>query len=184
MPHVLVPISNGTEEMEAVIIIDMLRRAGITVTVAGDGDVIICSRGVKLVPDAILETLTDDDQFDAIVLPGGMQGVESLSANESVVHILERHIASKRLVAAICAAPLLLHDHALIPKGATITSHSAIAGTLQDRYTYTLDRVVEDGTLITSRGAGTAFEFSLALIRRLSSDAVATRVATDIVLYE
>jgi putative intracellular protease/amidase len=113
-----------------------------------------------------------------------MQGVESLSANESVVQILERHIASKRLVAAICAAPLVLHDHALIPKGATITSHPAIAGTLQDRYTYTLDRVVEDGTLITSRGAGTAFEFSLALIRRLSSDAVATRVATDIVLYE
>jgi transcriptional regulator GlxA family with amidase domain len=55
---------------------------------------------------------------------------------------------------------------------------------LQDRYTYTLDRVVEDGTLVTSRGAGTAFEFSLALIRRLTSDAVATRVATDIVLYE
>jgi DJ-1 family protein len=159
MPHVLVPISNGTEEMEAVIIIDMLRRAGITVTVAGDGDVIICSRGVKLVPDAILETLTDDDQFDAIVLPGGMQGVESLSANESVVQILERHIASKRLVAAICAAPLVLHDHALIPKGATITSHPSVA-------------------------AGTAFEFSLALIRRLTSDAVATRVATDIVLYE
>ena len=70
----LIPIANGSEEMEAVILIDMLRRAGVDVTVAGDGDMVTCSRGVRIVPDIALDDLADDDEFDLIVLPGGDQG--------------------------------------------------------------------------------------------------------------
>ena len=68
---VLVPIANGTEEMEATIIIDMLRRAGVDVLVAGDGDMVTCSRGIRIIPDTNIDDISDDDEFDAIVLPGG-----------------------------------------------------------------------------------------------------------------
>ena len=180
---VLVPIANGTEEIEAVIIIDMLRRAGITVSVAGDGDMVTCARGTRMVPDQNLDDVDDDDWFDAVVVPGGSQGVSNLINNESLSRILKRHRKKKILIGAICAAPRLLHEFKLLRKGAVITSHPSTAQDLSV-YAYSLERVVEDDDIITSRGAGTAFEFALTLIQRLTDDATATRVATDIVLYE
>lgn len=183
MKTVLVPIANGTEEMEAVIIIDMLRRAGLNVTVAGDGHVVVCSRGVRLVPDVLLEDLTDDDNFNAIVLPGGGQGVTNFSQNQTLHQILTKHAAGKGLIAAICAATTVLHEYGLLPPRTVVTSHPSTADVLSS-YTYTLDRVAVDGRIVTSRGAGTAFEFALALIRILTDDTVATHIATDIVMYE
>lgn len=183
MPKVLVPISNGTEEMEAVIIIDMLRRGGCEVIVAGDGDVVVCAWGVRLLPDMMIDDIADDDTFDAIVLPGGSQGVSNFSRSSVLESVLQRHTVAKGLVGAICAAPLVLHDFGLLPEKAVVTSHPGVAETLA-RYTYTLDRVASDGTFITSRGAGTAFEFSLALLRRLADEKSARRVASDIVMYE
>lgn len=180
---VLVPISNGTEDMEAVIIIDMLRRAGCEVLVAGDGNVVICARGVRLVPDITIEDINDDETFDAIVFPGGSQGVQNFIDNPTLEAITRKHHKKKGLIGAICAGPQVLHEYGLLPKSQTLTSHPSVASTLA-HYTYSLDRVVEDGTIITSRGAGTAFEFSLALIRRLMDGAVAARVSSDIVLYE
>ena len=73
---VLVPIAQGTEEMEAVIIIDMLRRAGVKVIVAGANNIITCSRGVKIIPDKYFSDIDEDDTFDAIVIPGGKEGTE------------------------------------------------------------------------------------------------------------
>lgn len=183
MKKVLVPIANGSEEMEAVIIIDMLRRASIEVVVAGEGDVVVCSRGIRIAPDVRIDDITEDDTFDAIVLPGGSQGVANFASNHSLELILAKHVASKRLVGALCAAPTVLHEFGLIPARAVITSHPSVADELT-AYTYTLDRVATDGMLITSRGAGTAFEFSLALIRTLSNSNTAMHIATDIVLYE
>ncbi len=183
MKKILVPIANGSEEMEAVIIVDMLRRAGCEVVLAGDGDVVICSRGIRIVPDLSIDEITDDDSFDAVVLPGGSQGVERFASNTHLQHILARHRAKNRLLAAICAAPAVLHEFGLLHAGAVVTSHPSVANTLE-AYTYTLDRVATDGALITSRGAGTAFEFALHIIRMLTGEAAALRIATDIVLYE
>ncbi len=180
---ILVPISNGTEDMEAVIIIDMLRRAGLDVTVAGDGDMVTCARGTRIIPDMAIDSIDDDDWYDAIVLPGGSVGVSNMIDNDSLAHILARHRNKKRLIGAICAAPRVLHEFGLLKAGATITSHPSVAEDLKV-YAYSQDRVVEDDNIITSRGAGTAFEFALILIQRLTDDATATRVATDIVLYE
>ncbi|MDZ4745832.1 MAG: DJ-1 family glyoxalase III [bacterium] len=180
---VLVPIANGTEEMEAVIVIDMLRRAGIDVDVAGAGDVVTCSRGVRIIPDMALHEVSEDDVFGAIVLPGGSEGVEELIRNPYLENILRRHRERKGLVAAICAAPTILHEFRMLAAGATLTSHPSVADQLQ-QYNYTIDRVAEDGLLITSRGAGTAFEFALSLITRLADATTASRVASDIVLYE
>ncbi|MCU0331278.1 MAG: DJ-1/PfpI family protein [Candidatus Kapabacteria bacterium] len=181
--NVLVPIANGSEEMEAVIIVDMLRRAGVGVTLAGDADIVTCSRGVRIIPDVVLEDLEDDTNFDAIILPGGAQGVSNLAANGQLESMVRRHRAAGRLTAAICAAPTILHDWQLLPSSATVTGHPSVQHVL-DAYTFSFDRVVEDGQVITSRGAGTAFEFSLALIRRLMDTTIARRIAGDIVLYE
>ena len=183
MKKILVPISNGTEEMEAVIIIDMLRRAGCDVTVAGDGDVVVCAWGTRILPDMMIDDIADDDVYDAIVLPGGTQGVNHFIANEQLEQIIKRHHATKSLIGAICAAPLVLHDFGLLPDNAVVTSHPGVAETFAP-YTYTLERVAADGNIVTSRGAGTAFEFALALIRRLVDEKTSLRLASDIVMYE
>lgn len=183
MKKVLVPIANGTEEMEAVIVIDMLRRAGCEVVIAGEGNVVICSRGVRIVPDIDIDDVHDDDVFDAIVLPGGGQGVERFIANNHLEQVLKRHMAAHRWIGAICAAPTVLHEFGLLAESAVVTSHPSVADVLAP-YTYTLDRVATDGRLVTSRGAGTAFEFALTLIRHLVGETTSTRVATDIVMYE
>ena len=179
----LVPIANGTEEMEAVIIIDMLRRAGIDVVVAGDGDMVTCSRGVRIIPDISIDDISDDDVYDAVVLPGGSQGAANFAANHALAHIVARHRTGNKLIAAICAAPIVLHEYGLLRSSTVITSHPAYTDVLQ-AYAYTTDRVAQDDGIITSRGAGTAFEFALALIKKLADDATARRIATDIVLYE
>lgn len=183
MATALVPIANGSEEMEAVIVIDLLRRAGIDVTVAGDATVVTCSRGVKIIPDTTIEELTDDDTYDAVVLPGGSQGVDALAASHTLELLVRRHHAAKKYIAAICAAPTLLHEWGLLAPATVVTSHPGVESVLQG-HTYVTDRVVTAGRIITSRGAGTATEFSLEIIRRLVGDAAAARVATDIVLYE
>lgn len=181
--RVLVPIANGTEEMEAVIIIDMLRRASIDVVVAGDANIVTCSRGVRIIPDITIEDIRDDDTFDALVLPGGAQGVEAFVSNPSLEQIVRKHREGKRLVGAICAAPVVLHEWGLLARSQVVTSHPSVQKEMSG-YSYVLDRVATDGRVITSRGAGTAFEFALALIKRLVDDATAARVASDIVLYE
>ncbi|MCX6140913.1 MAG: DJ-1/PfpI family protein [Candidatus Kapabacteria bacterium] len=183
MKKVLVPIANGTEEMEAVVIIDMLRRASLNVVVAGEGDVIVCSRGVRIVPDVHIDEITDDDHFDAIVLPGGEQGVSNFINNHALEHIIKRHSLKKGLIGAICAAPVVLHEYGLLPKRAVVTSHPGTASVFAP-YAYTLDRVAVEGHIVTSRGAGTAFEFALMLIRKLTDEATATRIATEIVMFE
>jgi putative intracellular protease/amidase len=87
------------------------------------------------------------------------------------------------VIGAICAAPRVLHEFGMLKAGQQVTSHPSIEADLK-HYTYSLERVVSDAGVVTSRGAGTAFEFALALIRLLVDDKTATRVATDIVLYE
>ena len=182
-PTILCPIANGTEEMEAVTIIDMLRRAGLEVVVAGDGDMVTCSRGVRIIPDISIDDIGDEDEYDGIVVAGGGQGVENLSNNTTLSAVMVRHRKNKVPIGAICAAPVLLHDFGLIQPGDTITSHPSVADDLRP-YAYSLDRVVHHDGIITSRGAGTAIEFALTIIQMFTDEATAMKVATDIVLYE
>ncbi len=179
----LVLIANGSEEMEAVVIVDILRRAGVNVVFAGDADIVTCSRGVRILPDVIFQDLGDEVIYDAIVLPGGQQGVQHLVENHQVRDVVERHRDAGKIVAAICAAPSLLHEWGMLQRHNVVTGHPSIERQLA-AYTFTFDRVVEDGALITSRGAGTALEFALALVRRLAGQEMARHVASDIVMFE
>ena len=183
MASALIAIANGTEEMEAVIVIDLLRRANIAVTVAGESTLVTCSRGVKMIPDVTIEELSDDDTYDAVILPGGGQGVDALGANHALEHLVRRHHKAGKYIAAVCAAPTLLHDWKLLPAAAVVTAYPGTESVLAP-YTYVTDRVAVDGRFITSRGPGTTIEFSLEIIRRLVGETTAARVAGDIVMYE
>ncbi|XP_072040165.1 Parkinson disease protein 7 homolog [Amphiura filiformis] len=167
---VLVILATGAEEMETVIPTDVLRRAQLNVTVAGlsGADPVVCSRSVKLVPDKSLDDAVKEGPYDAVVLPGGGDGAKNLAASEKVKKILQEQEAGGRIIGAICAGPTALLSHG-IAKGKKVTSHPGVKDKMEGsgQYTYSEDRVVRDGQLITSRGPGTAFEFALALVEAL-----------------
>lgn len=168
MARALVLLAPGCEEMEAVIVIDVLRRAGVEVVAAGlAAEPIVASRGVKIVPDVALAAVSDE-LFDAIVLPGGAPGARALGADERVLDRLRAHHSAGRVCAAICAAPTVL-ARAGIVGGRRITSHPAVVAELRAAGFDVSEHeaVVVDGNVITSRAPGTAFEFAYALVERL-----------------
>lgn len=181
---VLVPIADGSEEMEAVIIIDTLRRAGAQVTVASvEGTpTVTCSRGVRLVADGLIDDYKHQ-LFDAISIPGGMPGAERLRDCGTLKNLLVAQAASDRLITAICAAPAVVLEGAGLLEGRQATCHPAFLEQLSDQ-SKAESRVVVDGCLITSRGPGTALEFALAMVKVLFGAAKAEEVAGPMVLHE
>jgi 4-methyl-5(b-hydroxyethyl)-thiazole monophosphate biosynthesis len=178
MADVLVPIADGTEEIEAVTVIDTLRRAETTVVVAaiGAGRRVVCSRGVTIEADVLLADLPDDATFDAIVLPGGMPGAEHLRDNPRLLDRLRGHDAANQLLAAICAAPAVVLEHHGLVRGRAVTCHPGFFDQLPPA-TRRTDRVVLDQGLLTSRGPGTALEFALAIVEQLHGADARQRVA-------
>lgn len=166
MPKVLVPLAQGCEEIEAVTVIDILRRAGITVVSAGlDKQPVRASRGVMLVPDTTLDAVLNDS-FDMIVLPGGQPGTDNLNADKRIIALLQKMAKQGKHVAAICAAPSVLASAGLLD-GKKATSFPTCLDDFPKVNVQT-SAVVEDGNLITSRGPGTAMDFALTLVERLA----------------
>jgi len=164
MASVLVPLAQGCEELEAVTIIDLLRRAGIDVTSAGlDDKPVTASRGVVLIPDTDLDTALQKD-YDMIVLPGGLPGADHLD-NDTRLRKRIIHMANKgQFVAAICAAPKVLANSGVL-KNKKATCYPGVLKALGINSEETA--IVEDGNIITSRGPGTAMDFTLTLIEKL-----------------
>lgn len=166
-PCVLVPLADGCEEIEAVTIIDILRRAGIEVVVAGlTGRIVEASRGVKLEPDMDLESALRRD-YDMVVLPGGAGGARRLEADQRIHTLLRGMADSGRFTTAICASPAVLAAAGLLD-GREATSYPGYL----DRdpapgMRYSEAAVVQDGKVITSRGPGTAMDFALKLVEVL-----------------
>jgi protein deglycase len=165
MHKVLLPLAQGCEELEAVTIIDLLRRADINVVTAGlDSNPVTASRNTVLIPDTDLDTALEDD-YDMLVLPGGLPGANHLENDERIKNILIKMANSEKFTAAICAAPKVLLKAGLLDnKKAT-----SYPGFLDDANNTDIssDAVVIDGKVITSRGPGTAMDFALTLIETL-----------------
>ena len=178
MPKVLVPLAQGCEEIEAVTVIDILRRAGVTVVSAGlDNQPVRASRGVVLVPDTSLDAVLNDS-FDMIVLPGGQPGTDNLMADKRIIALLQKMAQQGKHVAAICAAPSVLASAGLLD-GKKATSFPTCLDGFANIDLQTA-AVVEDGNLITSRGPGTAMDFALALAERLVGKAKRRAIETGL----
>ncbi|MBZ0069949.1 MAG: DJ-1/PfpI family protein [Thiobacillus sp.] len=167
MAKVLVPLADGCEELEAVTIIDLLRRAGIEVVTAGlKPGIVSASRGVQLVPDLTLDVALQDD-YDMVVLPGGMPGAAHLKDDARIIELLKRMAAAGRYTAAICAAPMVLAEAGVLD-GKQATSYPGFLDAVPD-VTLSSAAVVQDGKVLTSRGPGTAMDFALTLVEVLTS---------------
>ena len=183
-PKVLVPIADGTEEIEAVCIIDVLRRAEADVTVAAAGNrlQITASRGVNIVADVLLEQCRGKS-FDLIVLPGGIPGADNLNASPVLQTLLKEQRKKDRWYAAICAAPAVVLQPQGLLAGKRATSHPAFMDRL-DAGQAEEQRVVVDGRCVTSRGPGTALEFALTLVELLFGVEKAAEVAGPMLVAE
>ncbi|KAH3821866.1 hypothetical protein DPMN_123634 [Dreissena polymorpha] len=182
MTKALVILSEGAEEMETVISVDVLRRGGIEVTVAGleGSDPVLCSRDVRIVPDKALSDTTGI--FDVVICPGGAKGAKNLAESPEVGSILQKQEKEGRYIAAICAAPIALASHK-IAVGKSLTSHPSVKDKLvQAGYKYSEERVVQDGKLITSRGPGTTFEFALKIVEVLQGAEKANSLVNPMLL--
>ncbi len=169
MKTALVLFAEGSEELEAVTVVNILRRAGVNVTLAGLNDgALRGSRGVVLMPDTTLDSALQND-YDMIVLPGGQPGTNNLKADARVLKLVQRMGQQGKFVTAICAAPSVLANAGLLD-GKQATSFPGALNpfpTVKQQHA----AVVEDGKLITSRGPGTAMDFALTLVERLAGSA-------------
>lgn len=180
---VLVPIADGTEEIEAVTIIDVLRRAEAEVTVASVNKLqVTASRGVKLVADCLMADCCDKS-YDLVVLPGGIPGAEHLRDDADLKQILIRQQAAGRLYGAICASPaVVLERHGLL-EDRKATCHPGFVEGLQNQSAVE-KYIVVDGNCVTSRGPGTALQFSLKLVELLFGKAKRDAVAGPMVVID
>ncbi|MGF1774480.1 DJ-1 family glyoxalase III [Vibrio maritimus] len=182
---VLVPIAPGTEEMEAITIIDIMVRAGFDVTVASadfDGALTMkASRGVTLTADCKLVDIADDE-FDVIALPGGVGGSEVFRDSTLLVEMVRQHKYDGKLLAAICAAPALVLQHHQLYPDALMTCHPSFKSHISENR-WRDKRVTMDinHNLITSQGPGTALEFAIEIIIALCGKEKAWEVAEPMV---
>jgi len=167
MPTVLVPLAQGCEELEAVTIIDLLRRAAINVVTAGlDDQPIVASRGTVLLPDTTLAKV-EPQALDMMVLPGGLPGADNLNSDARIHSLLQQISSQGKHTAAICAAPRVLFSAGLL-SGKRISCYPGSMDSFDcSDVTITSGAVVVDGNIITSRGPGTAIDFALTLIEAL-----------------
>jgi len=186
MAEALIFVAAGSEEIEAITPGDVLVRAGVGVTYAsvgagtagaGTGDPPLRgSRGLPLAADVRAEDLMDR-LFDAVILPGGAKGAEGLAASGAVAAAVRAHAEAGRLIAAICAAPALVLAPLGVLDGKRATCYPGFEARFGPETTHAEGDVVEDGSLITSRGPGTAMAFALAVAARLAGEEIAAEVA-------
>jgi len=169
MASVLLPLAAGFEEVEAVALVDVMRRGGIEVRIAyiddslGHGKVVVGANGIGVKADTSIKTAISED-FDMMVLPGGLGGTYALAENSRVIELL-KEFKEKKVVAAICAAPYVLKKADVL--GNDYTCYPGTAKEI-DQPGYRDDmKVVTDGNVMTSQGPGTAVCFGLAIVERL-----------------
>ena len=172
MAIILLPIAQGFEEVEAVSLIDVLRRGGLAVRVATvdphkDDNLVLGANGITIQADTNIKNVVADD-FDMILLPGGWENTYTLADNETVQNLLKEFKANNKVIGSICAAAYALKKADVL--GNNYTCYPAAADEV-DHEGYRDDQaVVIDGNIMTSRGPGTALCFGLEIVKRFSGE--------------
>ena len=173
MAKALVLMAEGFEEIELTSLVDILRRGGVTVTIAGLKDGLITgSRGIKMQPDVTLDGIKE--MYDIIILPGGSPGYVNLGNDRRVIELIKRYNADGKIVAAICAGPSVLVKAGILG-GKKVTIFKGMENELKNAV-YVDKPVVVDGNILTSQGPGTAMEFAIELLKRLMGEKKAKEV--------
>ena len=182
MPTVLIPLAEGCEELEAVTLIDVLRRAEINVITASlaENTLVTASHGVRLMADTTLENVIYDD-FDMIILPGGMPGTINLAEDTHIQALVKRLHQSGKAIAALCAAPLVLANMGLLNNKNVSCYPGVLSPADWPEIKLCDDAVVIDGNILTSRGPGTAMDFALVIIEHLTNQDTRQRVEVYLV---
>jgi len=186
--NAIVLLAEGFEEVEAVTPIDYLRRAGITVTIAAVGGNLSVkgARGITVNVDALLRDIIKQGgtaAFDVVVIPGGMPGATNIAASKEAGALITEMASAGKLVCAICAAPAVVLAPLGLLSGKKFTCYPGMEEKVQGGK-WTDERVAIDGNIITSRSAGTAGEFAVAIIERLLSQAEGDKIARAVLLLE
>jgi len=164
--RLIVPLAEGFEEIEAVAVIDILRRANIKVDVVGVEDEIVSGRnGIKILCDKIITDVKPED-YDGIVLPGGNPGYKNLENNQQVINFIKYFNSKGKLIAAICAAPTILESIGIL-EGKKATCFPKMKDKIRN---YVDEKVVVDGNIISSQGPGTAIEFALEIVKLIDQN--------------
>ena len=173
---ILVPLAPGFEEMEAITVIDILRRAELNiVTAAISENPVKGSHNIKITADTMLN---ENDKYNAIVLPGGMPGTNNLKDDKRIISLIKSINKSGGITAAICAAPIVLAEAGVL-SGKKYTCYPGFEDDIKNAF-FQPESVVADGNIITSRGAGTAIPFALKLVEILAGKASSSEVEKSI----
>lgn len=180
MAKIIIPISNGFEEIEAISIIDVCRRANIDVTIAALENIqTIGAHNVKIEADCMIDNINSND-FDMIVLPGGLPNAFTLAENEKVQSLLNEFKINNKKIGAICAAPYALHKANVLNEN--FTCYPSFEKKIRENGYHNEDAVVIDNNVITSRGPGTAIIFALEIVNILSGEEIYNNVKNGLLV--
>jgi 4-methyl-5(b-hydroxyethyl)-thiazole monophosphate biosynthesis len=181
MAKVLVPLAEGFEELEAITLIDLFRRAGFDVITAGlDDQPVRASRNNVLIPDTSIDKVMQEE-FDLIVLPGGLPGADNLRDNKNVQTLIKLQHQKGKDIGAICAAPRALASAGIL-NGKSITCFPGVLDQIDtSEFNISGKKIEIDGNIATSRGPGTAMDFALTLIEKFGGKPLSEKVAAQMV---
>ncbi len=181
--NVLLFFANGTEEVEALVPCDLLRRSGANVTVCGVGSeskVLVGSHKIKVECDILEKDLDRDMSYDMIIVPGGLKGAENLSKSENVEYFLAKAQFENKMIASICASPSVVLGKMNILLGRRAVCYPGFEDGMKGCEVGE-EKVVRDDNIITAKGAGVSIEFSLECVRSLYGDKAADELAQKII---
>ncbi len=178
----LLMIADGTEEMEAIITADVLRRADWHIDICSlDNTTIVASRKIKIVADISLNEANCND-YEIIILPGGAKGVENFIKSKMLMQIVKEMFEKKLYIAAICAAPMVLKEAGILA-GKKFTCHPSVIQQILP-FVPLKERVVVDGKVITAQGPGVSFEFALKIVEVIDGIEKSKKLAQELLLKE
>jgi len=180
MKTIAVLLEFGFEEIEMIVPVDILRRLGFNVIIAGAKDLVEGSHGLKLKPDLTIKEI-DHNKLDCVILPGGMPGSVNLLKNNDVLELLKRISQKNALIAAICAAPIVLAEAGLTA-GLKITAHPSVKDQLKGAI-YTGNLTEKDRNIITGKGPGASFEFADRIASALGKASEAKQLLKDMFIF-